>query len=162
MTYEAVVTTICRLELGREFMARLQNKLVCAAMFRVSCFGDYVNMLMGLECYSLLCHYLMWKEFTIFPRFDLQELLFPVHDYRVCFDRKAFCLITGLWFGDYFRPSFDFAQFRQRVFPFVLPSRSMRMAYLTHVFSNSLHQLNDADVVRVSLLYMLEYGFFGK
>ncbi|CAI9275352.1 unnamed protein product [Lactuca saligna] len=29
-------------------MACLQNPPVCAAMFRQSCFGDYVNMLMGV------------------------------------------------------------------------------------------------------------------
>nr|KAJ0193079.1 hypothetical protein LSAT_V11C800403720 [Lactuca sativa] len=36
------------------------------------------------------------------------------------------------------------------------------MADLTHLFNNILHQLSNEDMVRVSLLYMLEQGFLGK
>nr|KAJ0220835.1 hypothetical protein LSAT_V11C200071540 [Lactuca sativa] len=106
-------------------MVRLQNRPICGLMFRQSCFGDYVNMLMGVECHPLLCHYLMFKEVTTFDPIDLKELLFPVGDYQVCFDKKAFCFVTGLRFGDYFHPSSSFAEFRERVFPFVSISRSI-------------------------------------
>nr|KAJ0201107.1 hypothetical protein LSAT_V11C600330700 [Lactuca sativa] len=46
----------------------------------------------------------MSKECTTFNLVDLQELLFPVDNYRVCFDRKALCLVTDLRFGEYFHP----------------------------------------------------------
>lgn len=44
----------------------------------------------------------------------------------------------------------------------VLPSRSMRMDDVMHMFSNLLHQLDDTNIVRVSLLYMLEQRFCEK
>nr|KAJ0215744.1 hypothetical protein LSAT_V11C300131390 [Lactuca sativa] len=129
-TYAMIVTTTCRPELGS------------------------VHMPTGVECHPLLCHYLMCKEATIFDPVDLEEILFPVGDYRVCFDRKAFYLVTGLRFGDYFHPSSDFAAFREHMFPFVPFSRSMSMDDLTNVFNNSLHhQLSNEDVVRVSMMY---------
>ncbi|CAI9294323.1 unnamed protein product [Lactuca saligna] len=49
-------------------------------------------------------------------------------------------------FGDYFHPSSDFAAFRERVFPFVLLSRSVSMDDLTNMFNNSLHQLSNEDM----------------
>nr|KAJ0193927.1 hypothetical protein LSAT_V11C800406560 [Lactuca sativa] len=52
--------------------------------------------------------------------------------------------------------------FRERVFQFVPLPRSVSVADLTHVFNNLLHQLSNKDVVRVSLLYMLEQGCLGK
>nr|KAJ0203492.1 hypothetical protein LSAT_V11C500246710 [Lactuca sativa] len=94
-------------------------------MFRQSCFGDYVNMLMGVECHPLLCHYLMCKKFT-----------------------------TLMHSG--------FAEFREHVFLFVPLSCSVSVADLMHVFNNLLHQLSNEDVVRVSLMYMLEQGFLGE
>nr|KAJ0204337.1 hypothetical protein LSAT_V11C500295380 [Lactuca sativa] len=127
-------------------MAHSQNRPVCAAMFRQSCFDNYVNMPMCVECQLLLCHHLMCNEVTTFDPVDLEELLFPFGDYHVCFDRKAFCLVTGLWFRDYFHPSFGFAAFRERVFPFVPLSRSVSMNDLTNMFNNSHHQLNNEDV----------------
>nr|KAJ0201358.1 hypothetical protein LSAT_V11C600330630 [Lactuca sativa] len=74
---------------------------------------------------------------------DLEELLFPVGNYPVCFVRKAFCLITSLRFGDYFHPGSSFTAFRECVFPFVPLSRSTSMDNLTNVFNNSLHQLRN-------------------
>lgn len=103
--YEVVLTTTCRLELSREIMARLQHTPQCASMFRASCFGAYVNMLMSVKCHPLLSHYLMCKEYTTYHRGDLKKLLFLVHDYHVCFDMKAFCLIIGLQFKEYFHPT---------------------------------------------------------
>nr|KAJ0186405.1 hypothetical protein LSAT_V11C900470260 [Lactuca sativa] len=97
-------------------MACLQNRPICGAMFWQSCFGDYVNMPMGMRCHNLLCHYLMCKEATTFDLVDLKELLFPVGGYRVCFDKKAFWLVTGLRFRDYFHPSSGFAAFREHGF----------------------------------------------
>nr|KAJ0214811.1 hypothetical protein LSAT_V11C400189970 [Lactuca sativa] len=99
-------------------MGDLPNRLVYVEMFRKSCFGDYVHKLMGVECHPLLCHYLKCKEVTTFDPVDLEELLFLVGDYRVCFDRKTFCLATGLRFGDLFHPSSNFAAFRECVCPF--------------------------------------------
>nr|KAJ0210926.1 hypothetical protein LSAT_V11C400189790 [Lactuca sativa] len=131
-------------------------------MFWQSCIGDYVHMLTGIECHPFLCHYLMCKEATTFDPVDLEELLFLVGDYQVCFDRKAFCLVTGLRFGDYFHPSSNFSAFKEHVFPFVPLSCSVSMDDLTNVFNNSLYQLSNEDVVRVSLLYMLEQGFSEK
>nr|KAJ0201788.1 hypothetical protein LSAT_V11C600337960 [Lactuca sativa] len=61
-----------------------------------------------------------------------------------------------------FPPSSDFAQFRQHVFPFLSALRLVRIADLMQVFNHLLHQLGDADTVRVSLLYMLEHEFSGK
>nr|KAJ0203728.1 hypothetical protein LSAT_V11C500265210 [Lactuca sativa] len=104
----------------------------------------------------------MRNEPTTFDPIGLKELLFSVGDYRVCFDRKALCLVIGLRFGDYFYPSFGFVAFIERVFPFVPLSVSMCMDDLTNVLNNSLHQLSNEDVVRVSMLYMLEQGFLGK
>nr|KAJ0219722.1 hypothetical protein LSAT_V11C200099090 [Lactuca sativa] len=52
--------------------------------------------------------------------------------------------------------------FREHVFPIVTFSRSVSMDDHTNVFNNSLHQLSNEDVVRVSLLHMLEQGFLGK
>nr|KAJ0225893.1 hypothetical protein LSAT_V11C100037850 [Lactuca sativa] len=80
-----------------------------------SCFGDYMNMWMGVECLPLLYHYHMCNEFTTFDPFDLEELLFPIGDYQVCFDIKIFTLspacgsssispIAGV-FGKYLRKS---------------------------------------------------------
>nr|KAJ0206442.1 hypothetical protein LSAT_V11C500228890 [Lactuca sativa] len=138
-------------------MACLQNRQVCAVMFWQSCFGDYLNMPMGIECHPLLCHYLMCKEVTTFD-----PLLFPIGDYQVCFDRKAFCLVTGLQYGDYFHPNSSFVAFRERVFPFVPLSCSVSMDDLMDIFNKSLHQLSNENVVRVSLLYILEQGFLGK
>nr|KAJ0192162.1 hypothetical protein LSAT_V11C800414440 [Lactuca sativa] len=86
--------------------------------------------------------------------FNDHELLFLVHDYRVFFNMKSFFLITGLRFMDYLGLTSCFAQFRQRVFPFVLPSRLMRMTNVMHVFNALLHQLDDADDVK--------YMFCGK
>ncbi|XP_023766682.1 uncharacterized protein LOC111915237 [Lactuca sativa] len=143
-------------------MTHLQNRPVCGVMFRQSCFGDYVNMPMGIECHPLLCHYLMCKEFTTFDPIDIKAFIFPVSDYHVCFDRKALCLVTGLRFGEYFPPSFGFAEFRERMFPFVSLSRSVSMNDLMHMFNNLLHQLSNEDMVRDSLLYILEHGFLGK
>nr|KAJ0202641.1 hypothetical protein LSAT_V11C500277310 [Lactuca sativa] len=60
---------------------------------------------------------------------------------------KAFFLVTGLRFGDYFHPSSGFAAFRERVFPFVPLSRSVSMDDLTNVFNNSLHQLRNEDMI---------------
>nr|KAJ0195118.1 hypothetical protein LSAT_V11C700345810 [Lactuca sativa] len=127
-------------------MSRIENRPVCGDMFRHSCFGDYVNILMGVEYHHLLCHYLTCKEFTTFDPVDLQELLFPGGDYRVCFDRKTFFLVTDLQFGDYYYPSSGFAEFKKRVFPFVSLSRSMSIAELMHMFNNLLHQLSNEDV----------------
>nr|KAJ0210217.1 hypothetical protein LSAT_V11C400167670 [Lactuca sativa] len=102
------------------------------------------------------------REGTTFDPIDLEELLFLVCDYRVCFDRKAFCLVNSQRFGDYFHPRSDFAAFRERVFPFVTLSRSLSKDDLTNVFNNSFHQLSNKDIVKVSLLYMLKQGFLGK
>nr|KAJ0193451.1 hypothetical protein LSAT_V11C800417230 [Lactuca sativa] len=143
-------------------MVCLQNRPVCGAMFRQSCFGDYVSMPIGFECHHLLCHYIMCKEVTTFDPVDLEELLFSVGDYWVCFDMKAFSLLTGLRFGDYFHPSSGFATFRERVFPFVPISCSVSVPDLTYVFNNLLYQLSNEDVVRVSLLYMPDQQFLGK
>ena len=85
-------------KLGRKIMVRLQNRPVCGVMFRQSYFGDYMNMSMAIECRPLLCNYLMCKDFTTFDPVYLQELLFPIGDYRVCFDKKAFCFVTDLQF----------------------------------------------------------------
>nr|KAJ0215696.1 hypothetical protein LSAT_V11C300138890 [Lactuca sativa] len=63
--------------------------------------------------------------------------------------------VTGLQFGNYFDPGFGFAAFRECVFPFVPLSRTVSMDDLTNAFNNSFHQLNNDNVVRVSLLYML-------
>nr|KAJ0186814.1 hypothetical protein LSAT_V11C900479840 [Lactuca sativa] len=119
-------------------------------------------MSMGVKCHPLLCHYLMCKEVTTFDPANLEELLFPVGDYLVCFNRKSLCLVTDLRFGDYFHPSSGFPAFRERVFPFMSLSRSVTMDDLTNVFNNSLRQLSNEDVVRVSLVYMLKQGFLGK
>nr|KAJ0218569.1 hypothetical protein LSAT_V11C300105270 [Lactuca sativa] len=100
----------------------------------------------GVECHPLPCHYLMCKEDTTFDPIDLEELLFPIGDYQVYFDRKALCLVNDLRFGDYFHLSSDFAVFRDRVFPFVPLLRSVSIE----------------DLVRVSLLYMLEQWFLWK
>nr|KAJ0224544.1 hypothetical protein LSAT_V11C100026680 [Lactuca sativa] len=82
-TCEAVATTTCKPELGREIMALLQNRPICGAMFRQSCFGDYVNMPMGVERHPLLYHYIMFKEANTFDLVDLEELLFPIGNYRI-------------------------------------------------------------------------------
>nr|KAJ0219274.1 hypothetical protein LSAT_V11C300135420 [Lactuca sativa] len=110
-------------------MARLQNRLVCAAMFRQSCFGDSVHKPTTVECHLLLCHYLMCKDATTFDPVDLEELLFP----------DSIFLVTDLRFGDYFHPSSDFAAFIERVFPFVSLSCFVSMDDLTNVFNTSLH-----------------------
>nr|KAJ0187155.1 hypothetical protein LSAT_V11C900456000 [Lactuca sativa] len=52
--------------------------------------------------------------------------------------------------------------FRECVFPFVSFPCSVSMDDLTNVFNNSLHQLSNEDVVRVSLLNMLEQRFLRK
>nr|KAJ0198437.1 hypothetical protein LSAT_V11C700381240 [Lactuca sativa] len=78
-------------------------------------------------------------EATTFDPVDLEELLFPIGDYR---------------FRDYFHPSSGFAAFRESVFPYVPLSCSMSMTVLMNVLNNLLHQLSDEDVVRVSLLEM--------
>lgn len=52
--------------------------------------------------------------------------------------------------------------FKQRVFSFVSPSHLVRIVNGMHVFNDLLHQLDDSDAVRFSLLYMLEQGFCGK
>nr|KAJ0207998.1 hypothetical protein LSAT_V11C500236840 [Lactuca sativa] len=100
----------------------------------------------------------MCKEATTFDPVDLEEILFSIGDYRLCFDRKAFCLVTGLRFEDYFHPRSDFAAFRERVFPFVPLSRSVSMADLTNMFNNLLHQLSDDDVLRVPI-GQIDMGF---
>nr|KAJ0191856.1 hypothetical protein LSAT_V11C800419220 [Lactuca sativa] len=112
----------------------------------------------GAKCQLLLCHYLMCKEATTFDPVDLEELLIPIGDYRVCFDMKSFYLVIDLRFEDYFHLSYGFVAFRERVFPYVLLSRLVSMVNLINVFNNLLHQLSNEDVVRVSLLYMLEQG----
>nr|KAJ0210735.1 hypothetical protein LSAT_V11C400178920 [Lactuca sativa] len=48
------------------------------------------------------------------------------------------------------------------MFPFVPLSCFVSMDDLTNVFNMSHHQLSNEDVVRVSLIYMLEQGFLGK
>nr|KAJ0209749.1 hypothetical protein LSAT_V11C400191600 [Lactuca sativa] len=119
-------------------MARVQNRPVCGGMFRQSFFGDYVYRLMGVECHPLL------------------QLLFPVGNYQ-----ESILLGHQLVIWDYVHPSSSFAEFRC-VFPFVPLSHLVSMADLTNVFIDSIRQLSNEDVVRVSLLYMLEQIFLGK
>nr|KAJ0210494.1 hypothetical protein LSAT_V11C400182210 [Lactuca sativa] len=152
-TCEVVVTTTCRLEPGHEIMACLQHTPQYAAMFRASYFGAYVNMSMGVECHHSPCHYLTCKEYSTCPLVDLKELLFQVHNYRVWFKRKAFCLMTGLRFDDYFPTTSSLTQFKHY---------SVKVVDIMQVSNDSLYQLEDADVVRVSLMYMLEHGFYGR
>nr|KAJ0198182.1 hypothetical protein LSAT_V11C700375320 [Lactuca sativa] len=104
--------------------AQLQHLQLCATMFRQSCFGD-----------MLTCRW---------------ELLFLVHEYRVCVNMKAFCLITYLRFEDYFPPVL------------ILHNSNNIMANLMHVFNDLLHEFGNADAARVSLLYMLKQRFLGK
>lgn len=127
-----------------------------AAMFRASCFVVYVNMSMWVEFHMLLCHYHMCKETTTYPHVDLEELLFPIGDYWVCFDKRAFCLTIGFQFRDYLRATSSLSRFKQCVFPFVLGSKSVKVADVIQVFNTSLHRLSEGDVIRVSLMYMLE------
>lgn len=94
-------------------MAHLNNRPVCGVLFRKLCFGDYVNMQMGVECHPLRFHYLMCKKFNTFDQFDLQELLFPVDDYQVWFNRKALCLVPDLRFGEYSPPPSPISGFRR-------------------------------------------------
>lgn len=89
-------------KLSQEIMAHLYI-LEHDAMFRASCFGSYVNMSMGVECHSLLCYNLKCKDVTSYPRVELEELLFLVHDYRVFIGMRVLCLITVLGFGEYFQ-----------------------------------------------------------
>lgn len=72
------------------------------------------------------------------------------------------CLTTGLRFADYFHPTSSSMQFRERVFLFLPPSRSVRLDDVMHVFINLLHQLDDAGTMKVSLLCILDHIFFGK
>lgn len=139
-------------------MARLQHTPQPATMFRTSCFSAYVNILISIEFHPVLCHYLMCKKYTTFPLVDLHEFIFLVHDYQVCFDRKFFCLITDLRFKDYL-PYSIFNIIQWMCIFIVLPSRSMRMDDVMHMFSNLLHQLDDEDVMRVSLLYTVKQGY---
>lgn len=122
--------------------------------FVASCFGDYLNVWMGVECLPLLYHYHMCKEFTTFDPFDLEELLFPIGDNQVCFDIKIFSLSPACGPGS-ISPIVGFVEFRWCVFAFVSLLRLVRVANLMHMLNNLLHLLSNADTVRVYLMYML-------
>nr|KAJ0215425.1 hypothetical protein LSAT_V11C300123100 [Lactuca sativa] len=124
-------------------MARLQNRLVCGPCVRQSCFGDYVNMLMVVECHILLCHYLISKEFTNFDPsfyFRLATIEFALTGKHSVWSLTCVSGIISI-------PVLVFVEFRECVFPFMLLSRSMSMADLMHVFNNLLYQLNNEDVL---------------
>nr|KAJ0216078.1 hypothetical protein LSAT_V11C300141770 [Lactuca sativa] len=111
-------------------MSRLQPKPVCAVTFTTSCSGDYVHMLMGMECHPLLFDHIMCKEFTTLPLRLVVRGLFP--------------------------PSSSFSQFRQCVFPFVSPLHLVRLVVLVQVLNDLLHHLDDVDDWNVSMVYILE------
>ncbi|CAI9291306.1 unnamed protein product [Lactuca saligna] len=129
-TYEAIVTIT---GIGRKSWLVYKTE-----QFVRLCFGGYVNITMGVKCHNLLCHYLMCKEYTTLTPPDLHELLFLVHDYLVCFNRKAFCLIIGLWFRKYFPRVLILHSSEKHAFSFVSLSRLVRMADLMHSVTNEL------------------------
>nr|KAJ0212422.1 hypothetical protein LSAT_V11C400218470 [Lactuca sativa] len=80
-------------------------------MFRTSCCGAFVNILMGVEFHNLLCIYLLCKEVSTYSWVDLEELLFSIHNYRVFFGNRALCHVIDLqgnisWYKEY--PNKDF------------------------------------------------------
>lgn len=117
---------------------------------------------MGVE-WHLLCWYLLFKEVVNNPLLDVNELLFHVDSYWLCFIKRVFYLITSLKFRIisllvYCLHSLDF------IHPFF--RLSWVLIWLKFdviwVFNNLLHQLFDEDAVRVSLLLMLENKFSGR
>ncbi|CAI9285210.1 unnamed protein product [Lactuca saligna] len=116
-----VVTTTYRLELEREIMAHLNNQPVCGVLF-----GNHVLLI-----YKSFDFRLAFTEFSLTGR------------------HSAWSPVCGSGsIPPPFPPSSGFGEFKQRMFPFVPFSYSVRVADLINVFNKLLHQSSDADAVK--------------
>lgn len=128
---------------------------------RSSCFGDYVNMLMGVKCHPLLCQYLICKHTTFSSSWPAGASIFSTQ-LSGLLRQKSFLFYYQLGVRGHFRPSSCVAQFKQRIFSIWLAFTFSENGWVVHVFNDLFHQLDDTEIMRVSLLYMLKHGFCGK
>lgn len=157
--YDAHLTIRCNpgnsIKLINESLSRFPNRL---QLFRNTCFGRWLDLQCDNRDPSLI-HLILQTEFV--PEHEVDYLMFSVAGQQLTFTRRDFCLITGFRFGrqDWLSNRFG-NPFRDRVFPSRV-GHSIKGRDIRYVLESGSDSLDDVDHVRLCLLYLLHFGFYG-
>lgn len=72
------------------------------AILRHTCFGRWLDVLVGVQGGHLFLHYIFYKEVVTQSRSDVEEMVFEIGEYRLTFRKREFCLVNCFHFGDFF------------------------------------------------------------
>ncbi|KAL4581644.1 hypothetical protein LXL04_006170 [Taraxacum kok-saghyz] len=119
----------------------------------------------GFLCHMMLLHEIQPTEESVAEK----RMYFRVGEKTISYGAKEFCLITGFMFGKNIEPKkmFNFkgtqSKFGARVFPNT-PEAEVTVSQLGQLLQKALDMLDiqDVDVVRLGLLYILCKGILGK
>jgi hypothetical protein len=130
-------------------------------LFKKSVFVPWLNIKTE-EHDNHMLHFLLLHQRRIENANTKVPFYFDIGHHTLEFGRKEFCLLTGFRFGDVSLKHFEdrVSSFRARVFPKIAKVKGYDIQPLIET-DDEFKKLSDEDVVRVCLLFALEYVFMG-